>query len=233
MARRPVILVAALLALVGATPSAAFESTTAHTAPRAPNRAGAFRAGQVGGTGLAISSGAGLAAKLGGRALTRAALMAAGGGATNALLGAVGALFNCDPYDASDAIRRFAVGALLGPAGATALRYGARWATRGAELADPAAIRATLRVGTKTEIRAAAPKTAGGDFIDPNTGQVIPKNGPFDYGHKPGFEWWRTQARARDEGWTRERVLEHENDPSHYQIEDPSANRSHRYEGPR
>jgi hypothetical protein len=122
MARRPVILVAALLALVGATPSAAFESTTAHTAPRAPNRAGAFRAGQVGGTGLAISSGAGLAAKLGGRALTRAALMAAGGGATNALLGAVGALFNCDPYDANDIIQRFAVGA-AGGLGFAGLRY--------------------------------------------------------------------------------------------------------------
>jgi RHS repeat-associated protein len=87
-----------------------------------------FQAGQVGGTGLAISSGAGLAAKLGGRALTRAALMAAGGGATSALLGATGALFNCDPYTIGDAIRNFAVGALAGPVGITALTYGARWA---------------------------------------------------------------------------------------------------------
>jgi hypothetical protein len=72
----------------------------------------------------------------------------------------------------------------------------------------------------------------GGDFIDPNTGQVIPKGGPFDYGHKPGFEWWRTQQRARSEGWSRRDVIEYENNPSHYQIEAPGPNRSRRYEAP-
>jgi hypothetical protein len=98
---------------------------------------------------------------------------------------------------------------------------------------DVAANRVTLRVGTKAEIQAAAPKTAGGDFIDPNTGQIIPRTGPFHYGHKPGYEWSRTQQRARDEGWTREEVLEYENEWTHYQIEDPRANMSHRYEMPR
>jgi RHS repeat-associated protein len=95
---------------------------------------------------------------------------------------------------------------------------------------DPAASRVTLREGTRAEIQANAPQTASGDFIDPNTGQVIPKDGPFDYGHRPGYEWWRTQQMAREGGWTREQVIEYENDPSHYQIEDPSANQSHRYE---
>jgi hypothetical protein len=99
-------------------------------------------------------------------------------------------------------------------------------------VADPAATRVGLRVGTKQAIQDAVPKTAEGDFIDPNTGQVIPKEGPFDYGHQPGFEWWRTQQMAREQGWTREQVIEYENDPSHYQIEDPSANRSHLYEMP-
>jgi hypothetical protein len=62
---------------------------------------------------------------------------------------------------------------------------------------------------------------------------VIPKDGPYDYGHKPGHEWWRTQQRAREKGWTREEVFEFENNPKHYQIEDPSSNRSHKYEMPR
>ena len=62
---------------------------------------------------------------------------------------------------------------------------------------------------------------------------VHPQEGPFDYGHKPGFEWRTTQERARAEGWTREELIAYENDPSHYQIEDPSSNRSPPYEAPR
>jgi hypothetical protein len=97
---------------------------------------------------------------------------------------------------------------------------------------DPAAQRVTLRSSTRQAIQDAAPKTDDGDFIDPNTGKVIPKEGPFDYGHKPGFEWWRTQQTARAQGWTRQDLIEYENDPNHYQIEDPSANRSGRYQRP-
>ena len=97
---------------------------------------------------------------------------------------------------------------------------------------DPAAHRVNLRQSTRQAIQDAAPKTTEGDFIDPNTGQVIPKEGPFDYGHKPGYEWWRTQEMAREQGWTRQQVIEYENDPSHYQIEDPSSNRSGRYQLP-
>ena len=102
-----------------------------------------------------------------------------------------------------------------------------------ADAVDVAANRVTLRVGTKAEIRANAPKTADGDFIDPNTGQVIPKDGPFDYGHQPGYEWWRTQQIARDQGWTRQQLIEYENDASHFQIEDPASNRIHAFEMPR
>jgi hypothetical protein len=38
---------------------------------------------------------------------------------------------------------------------------------------------------------------------------------------------------AREEGWTREQLIEYENDPSHYWYEDPSSNMSHQYEQPR
>jgi hypothetical protein len=41
---------------------------------------------------------------------------------------------------------------------------------------DVAARRVTLRVGTKAQIRDAAPRTATGEFIDPSTGTVIPKS---------------------------------------------------------
>lgn len=85
---------------------------------------------------------------------------------------------------------------------------------------------------TKRQIRAAAPRTPTGDFIDPNTGQVIPAGGPFHYGHRPGFEWRRTQRLARAEGWTREQIIEYENTALHYQIEDPWANLSHLFELP-
>jgi HNH/ENDO VII superfamily nuclease with conserved GHE residues len=98
---------------------------------------------------------------------------------------------------------------------------------------DPAARRVELREDTKRAIRDAAMKTPDGDYVDPNTLAVIPKDGHFHYGHKEGFEWWRTQQQARAEGWDRQQVIEYENDPSHYEIQDPVANLSHQYEEPR
>jgi len=89
---------------------------------------------------------------------------------------------------------------------------------------------ATLK---KQKIQDAALKTADGDFIDPNTGTIIPRGAPFHYGHKSGFEWSRTRDLARKEGWSREKLIEYENDPTHYQIEDPISNMSHKYEKPR
>lgn len=86
-----------------------------------------------------------------------------------------------------------------------------------------------LRTVTRQAIRD-APKTVDGDFIDPNTGQVIPKEVPFDYGHTPENEWWRTQQMAKDNDWTRAQVRDYENDPPHHQIEDPASNQSHQYE---
>jgi hypothetical protein len=92
--------------------------------------------------------------------------------------------------------------------------------------------RVTLRSSTKQAIEDAAPKNANGDFIDPNTGKAVPASGPFHYGHKPGFEYWRSRDSAAAKGLTREQFIEYENDPTHYQIEDPYNNLSHKYEQP-
>ena len=94
---------------------------------------------------------------------------------------------------------------------------------------DPAATRPKLRKATKEQAQAAAPKTPDGDYFDPNTGQEIPKKGPFDYGHPPGQEWWRLRDKARTEGWTRKQVIEAEN-AKKFQIENPSSNRGHQHE---
>ena len=94
---------------------------------------------------------------------------------------------------------------------------------------DPAARRPKLRKATKEQAQTDALKTADGDYIDPNTGQVIPKQGPFDYGHPKGQEWWRLRDQARAENWTRQQVIEAEN-AKKFQIEDPSSNRGHIHE---
>ncbi|WP_143546162.1 HNH/ENDO VII family nuclease [Rhodococcus sp. 05-339-2] len=98
---------------------------------------------------------------------------------------------------------------------------------------DIAGSRPYLRIGTKDQIRDNARRTADGDFIDPNTGAIIPKDGPFHYGHRPGNEWWRIQEQARREGWTRQELNDYYNNPNLYDIEDPASNMSHRFELPR
>jgi hypothetical protein len=91
--------------------------------------------------------------------------------------------------------------------------------------------RVKLRADVIDEILAKTKVTRDGKFyIDPNTKQRIPVSGPYDFGHKPGFEWWKTKERAIREGWSREQIIEYENDPKHYQVEAPGPNRSHRYE---
>ncbi|MDA0632516.1 GH-E family nuclease [Nonomuraea sp. MCN248] len=90
--------------------------------------------------------------------------------------------------------------------------------------------RVSLWEKTKRAIQGAAPTDANGDFIDPNTGQIIPKGGPFHYGHKPGHEYWRARDLAREKGLSREEFIASQNNPDHYQIEDPYNNMSHQYE---
>lgn len=98
------------------------------------------------------------------------------------------------------------------------------------EVVDATKNRVYLRKGTKQEIKENAPKTPEGDFIDPNTGQVIPKEGPFDIGHKPGEEWYRRKKMHQEKGSSRREVRDAENNPSLYQIENPSSNRSRKFE---
>jgi hypothetical protein len=78
--------------------------------------------------------------------------------------------------------------------------------TSGGEENDPAASRVYLRKSTKFAIQQAAEKTPEGDYVDPNTGDVIPETGPYHIGHAYGFERWRTQQIARAEGWTCRRL---------------------------
>lgn len=95
--------------------------------------------------------------------------------------------------------------------------------------ADYLRYRPSLRATTKEEVREAAPKNSDGDFIDPNTGQVVP-SGAADIGHKPGHEWRCIKDKALTQAWTVQEFLDYINDPELYQIEDPVSNRSHQYE---
>ena len=100
----------------------------------------------------------------------------------------------------------------------------------GGKTANAVKNRVKLRKSTKTTIIEQAPKNADGDFIDPNTGMIVPKEGPFDIGHKQGESWKKRKQEHIDRGSTRKEVIEAENDPSIYQIEDPKSNRSRRYD---
>ena len=90
--------------------------------------------------------------------------------------------------------------------------------------------RVKLRKSTRATIIDQAIKNAEGDFIDPNTGMVVPKEGPFDIGHRHGESWKKRKQEHIDKGSTRKEVIEAENDPNIYQVEDPKSNRSRRYD---
>ncbi|MCC5943632.1 MAG: hypothetical protein JJT94_01755, partial [Bernardetiaceae bacterium] len=94
--------------------------------------------------------------------------------------------------------------------------------------ADPTKRRVYLRKETKEKIKENAPKTPDGKYIDPNT--LKPIDGPYDIGHKKGQEWHRRKKMHQERGSTRKEVRDAENDPSLYQIEDRSSNRSRKYE---
>ena len=89
--------------------------------------------------------------------------------------------------------------------------------------------RVKLRKKTKQEIVNNQPRNSAGEMIDPNTGQPL-KPDEIDVGHKTGQEW-RKRKRMHDErGSTRKEVLDAENDPDLYHLEDRSSNRSRRHE---
>lgn len=88
--------------------------------------------------------------------------------------------------------------------------------------------RVKLRKNTVKQIKENAPKTKDGRYIDPNTLQPI--DGPYDIGHKYGQEWRTRKKMHQEKGSTRKEVLDTENNPNLYQIEDRKSNRSHKYE---
>jgi RHS repeat-associated protein len=95
--------------------------------------------------------------------------------------------------------------------------------TQGVELHRP-----YIRKKVRETVEAKAPKTKDGKFIDPNTGKPI--EGKYDLGHKRGSEFRREKVKAEAEGLSQEEFNNKMNDPKLYQVENPSSNRSHKYE---
>lgn len=62
------------------------------------------------------------------------------------------------------------------------------------------------------------------------TGEPI--TGPADYGHAPGFEYWRWRNIARKQCWSRQQWLEFWKDPNKWVKQSRYNNRSHKYELP-
>ncbi|MFT3943204.1 MAG: GH-E family nuclease [Ancrocorticia sp.] len=115
-------------------------------------------------------------------------------------------------------------------AAARAVTKGARSAKAASKHQDAAVPRKMPNKETKDEIIKRAPTTPEGDHIDPNTNKVIPKEGPFDIGHVPGHEWKCIAHKAKRMNWSADQLKEWINNPDLYQIEDPSSNRSHKFE---
>lgn len=97
------------------------------------------------------------------------------------------------------------------------------------EVKEEVVKRVTPRKSTKEQVTQNQPRDAEGRMIDPNTKEPL-KTGEIDLGHKPGYEWKTRAQMHKDKGSTRQEVIETENNPSLYQWEDRSANRSHKYE---
>ena len=89
--------------------------------------------------------------------------------------------------------------------------------------------RVYLRKGTKDAIRRMAPKTEDGRFLEPNLKTPI-ERGQEVWGHKSGHEWSKYQHDPSNANKTRKQVIEEQNNPNIYQIEDKRANASHKYE---
>ncbi|MBF7074999.1 hypothetical protein ISG33_16480 [Glaciecola sp. MH2013] len=89
--------------------------------------------------------------------------------------------------------------------------------------------RVKIRKGTLKKIKDKQPRDSDGNMIDPNTKKPL-KPGQVDIGHKPGNEWKKRKKMHKKKANTREEVIEEENDPDLYQLEDRSTNRSHKYE---
>lgn len=85
-----------------------------------------------------------------------------------------------------------------------------------------------IRNETRRQVEAAAKRDPAGRPIDPNTLRAI--EGKPDLGHKPGNEHLREKGAAEAEGLPRKEFNDRMYDPKKYQLDDPSSNRSRKYE---
>ena len=85
-----------------------------------------------------------------------------------------------------------------------------------------------IRADIRRKVEANAKRTPEGLFRDANTGKPI--TGAYDLGHVKGHEFWREKANAEAKCMSQEDFNDYMNNASFYQIEDPSTNRSHKYE---
>ena len=83
----------------------------------------------------------------------------------------------------------------------------------------------------RKEVELAAPRDELGRFLDPNTFEPI--EGKYDLGHKTGKEFRRLKADAERRRLSQEEFNQEQQDAELYQIEDPSSNRSRKFEDPR
>jgi hypothetical protein len=88
------------------------------------------------------------------------------------------------------------------------------------------------RAGVRDTVYDNAIEGATGVARDPVTGKFIKREGDWDMGHKPGYEFKKHQQSVEERGISREEFLNEHNDPSHYRPEIPSSNRGHRGESP-
>ncbi len=85
-----------------------------------------------------------------------------------------------------------------------------------------------IRRNVRDEVNNRAPRSPEGKPLDPNTGKPI--EGKPDLGHKPGHEFRTEKINAEAQGMNQKDFNNNMNNPDKYQLEDPSSNRSHRYE---
>ncbi len=85
-----------------------------------------------------------------------------------------------------------------------------------------------IRKDVRQEVEARAAKNEKGQFLDANTGKPIV--GKYDLGHKTGHEFRTERSSAEKVGLTQGQFNDKMNTPDLYQIEDPSSNRSHKFE---
>lgn len=117
---------------------------------------------------------------------------------------------------------------LVSPIDFSDIRMAKKWLGASNTVAKKELHRPYIRKDVRETVESRAPKTKDGRFRDPNTGKPI--DGKYDLGHKRGSEFRTEKAKAEAEGLDQKQFNNRMNNPDKYQIEDPSSNRSHKFE---